>query len=48
MPIANSPKIRCPNGVACITFGDALSVMIADPDHTIDEDRFVIAGRSTS
>jgi len=29
-------------------FGDALSVTIPDPDHAIDEDRFVIVGRSTS
>jgi uncharacterized protein len=33
---------------ASTVFGDPLSVTISDPDHTIDEQRFVIVGTSSS
>ena len=29
---------------AATTFGDALSVPVADPDHSLDEDRFILLG----
>ena len=28
------------------TFGDALSITITDPDHSIDEERFLVLGLS--
>ena len=33
---------------ASTVFGDPLSVTISDPDHTTDEDRFIIIGMSAS
>ena len=29
---------------AATAFGDALSVTVADPDHSLDEDRFILLG----
>ncbi len=31
---------------ACEVFGDELSLTLPDPDHSIDEDRYLIFGRS--
>jgi uncharacterized protein len=31
---------------ACTAFGDPLSVTIGDPDHSDDEDRFVLIGQT--
>ncbi len=31
---------------AATAFGDPLSITIADPDHSADEDRFVLVGES--
>ena len=31
---------------AATAFGDPLSITIADPDHSADEDRFVLMGES--
>lgn len=40
------PQIDGNFAEASSVFRDSLSVTIADPDHAIDEDRFVIIGRS--
>ena len=32
---------------ASTVFADPLAMLIADPDHSIDEDRFVLLGEST-
>lgn len=44
--LANRRKHRVTFEEATTVFGDTLSRTIADPDHSIDEDRFVTIGRS--
>jgi uncharacterized protein len=44
---ANQRKHGVGFAEASTVFGDPLSVTILDPDHTVDERRFVIVGIST-
>jgi uncharacterized DUF497 family protein len=42
----NLKKHKIAFGEAATVFGDPLSVTFPDPDHSIEEDRFVILGTS--
>jgi len=33
---------------ATTVFGDALAITVSDPDHSIDEERFITIGQSSS
>ena len=41
---ANVRKHGVGFGEAATAFGDVLSVTVADPDHSLDEDRFILLG----
>ena len=43
---ANTSKHGVSFEEAATAFGDALSITVADPDHSIDESRFVLIGRT--
>lgn len=43
---SNLEKHRIPFDEAATAFGDPLSLTIADPDHSEDEERFVLLGQS--
>ncbi len=43
---ANLRKHRVSFIEASTAFADALSITIADPDHSVSEERFVLVGRS--
>ena len=43
---ANASKHGVSFEEASTAFGDPLSVTVADPDHSIDESRFVLIGRT--
>lgn len=42
----NLRKHKVPFTEAATVFGDPLSVTVADPDHSMEEDRFIIVGQS--
>ena len=43
---ANTSKHGVSFEEAATAFGDPLSITVADPDHSIDESRFVLIGRT--
>lgn len=43
---ANERRHRVTFAEASTAFGDPLSLTVADPDHSEDEERFVLLGRS--
>ena len=43
---SNLKKHRVPFEEAATAFGDPLSLTIADPDHSDDEERFVLLGQA--
>jgi uncharacterized DUF497 family protein len=45
--VANRRKHRVGFAEASTVFGDELSVTIADPDHSPEEERFVVVGLSS-
>lgn len=45
---SNLEKHGVPFDEAATAFGDPLSLTIADPDHSLDEERFVLIGHSFS
>lgn len=44
----NIEKHNVSFGEAATVFGDPLSLTFADPDHSIDEDRYIIVGMSNT
>ncbi len=42
----NQKKHKITFGEAATVFGDPLSITFADPDHSIEEDRFITIGTS--
>ncbi len=44
--VKNLRKHKVPFTEAATVFDDALSVTVADPDHSMEEDRFIIVGKS--
>ena len=44
---ANAKKHGVSCGEASTAFGDPLSITVTDPDHSSDESRFLLIGRST-
>jgi len=43
----NLRKHKISFGEAATVFGDALTITIRDPDHSIDEDRYITVGMSS-
>jgi uncharacterized DUF497 family protein len=44
--VANASKHGVSFEEAATAFGDPLSITVADPDHSIDESRFVLIGKT--
>ena len=44
--VANASKHGISFEEAATAFGDPLSITVADPDHSIDESRFVLIGKT--